>query len=104
MPPAWNNQGLSQGTSPAAFLIGKQWGAWEGRLAVGIMGSGFGGTPVGMRIDVIDLAVDGKSVNDVTSMSLPMAAGRLRSVVQGPDGNLYAAVDGDDIYELTQKP
>ena len=57
-----------------------------------------------LRIDVIDLAADGKSVKDVTSMSLPMPAGRFRSVVQGPDGNLYDAVNGDDIYELTQKP
>ena len=51
MPPAWNNNGLSQGTSSAAYLTGKQWGAWNGRLAVGIMGIGFGGTAVGMRID-----------------------------------------------------
>ncbi len=101
MPPAWNNNGLSQGTSSAAFLNGDQWGDWDGRLAVGIMGIGFGGTPVGMRIDVIDLGDDGASVKDVSSMSLPMAAGRFRSVVQGPDGSLYAAVDGGDIHKLT---
>ena len=100
MTPAWNNNGLSQGTSSAAFLKGRQWRAWNGHLAVGIMGIGFGGTAVGMRIDVIDIAKDGMSVNDVTSMSLPMAAGRFRSVVLGPDGNLYAAVDQGDIYQL----
>jgi aldose sugar dehydrogenase len=65
------------------------------------MGIGFGGTAVGMRIDVIDLADDGKSVKSVVSMPLPMPAGRFRSVVQGPDGSLYAAVDGGDIYKLT---
>ncbi len=101
MQPAWNNNGLSQGTSSAAFLTGEQWGAWDGRLAVGIMGIGFGGTAVGMRIDVVDLAEDGLSVNDVTPMPLPMPAGRFRSVVQGPDGNLYAAADHGDIYRLT---
>ncbi|MEM1384985.1 MAG: PQQ-dependent sugar dehydrogenase [Pseudomonadota bacterium] len=101
MPPAWNNNGLSQGTSSAAFLSGDKWGDWDGRLAVGIMGIGFGGTAVGMRIDIIDLAKDGKSVNDVSSMSLPMAAGRFRSVVLGPDGNLYAAVDQGEIYQLS---
>ncbi len=101
MPPAWNNNGLSQGTSSATYLTGKQWGAWNGKLAVGIMGIGFGGTAVGMRIDVIDLADDGKSVKSVVSMPLPMPAGRFRSVVQGPDGSLYAAVDGGDIYKLT---
>ncbi len=101
MPPAWNNNGLSQGTSSAEFLTGKQWGDWDGRMVVGIMGIGFGGTAVGMRIDVIDLAEDGMSVQDVSTMSLPMAAGRFRSVRQGPDGALYAAVDQGDIYQLT---
>ena len=38
MPPAWNNNGLSQGTGSAAFLKGSNWGYWEGRMAVGIMG------------------------------------------------------------------
>ncbi|MEM6490031.1 MAG: PQQ-dependent sugar dehydrogenase [Pseudomonadota bacterium] len=101
MPPAWVNDGLSQGTGSAEFLTGDQWGAWDGRLAVGIMGIGFGGTPVGQRIDVLELSEDGLSVGEVVSMSLPMAAGRFRSVVQGPDGSLYAAVDQGDIYKLT---
>lgn len=101
MLPAWNNNGLSQGTSSAAFLEGDQWGAWNGSMVVGIMGIGFGGTPVGQRIDVVDLADDGVSVDGVTTMSLPMASGRFRSVVQGPDGSLYAAVDGGDIHRLT---
>lgn len=101
MPPAWTNNGLSQGMSSAVFLRGEQWGAWDGRLAVGIMGIGFGGTPLDMRIDVLDLAGDGLSVTEVTTMSLPMTAGRFRSVVQGPDGHLYAAVDQGEIYRLT---
>lgn len=101
MPPAWTNNGLSQGMSSAVFLRGEQWGAWDGRLAVGIMGIGFGGTPLDMRIDVLELAEDGLSVTEVTTMSLPMTAGRFRSVVQGPDGHLYAAVDQGEIYRLT---
>jgi len=101
MPAAWDNNGLSQGTVSAVFLTGEQWGAWEGRLAVGLMGIGFGGTPVGQRIDLIDLAEDGLSVNDVTEMPLPMGSGRFRSLVLGPDGDLYAAVDEGDIYRIT---
>jgi glucose/arabinose dehydrogenase len=101
MPPAWVNNGLSQGTGSAVFLTGAQWGDWDGRLAVGVMGIGFGGTPVGQRIDVIDLAEDGLSVGEVTSVSLPMPAGRFRSVVQGPDGSLYTAIDEGTIYKLT---
>jgi len=100
MPPAWTNNGYSQGTSSAVFLSGEQWGAWDGRLAVGVMGIGIHGTPQGERIDLIDLAEDGLSVKDVTAMPLPMPAGRFRSVVQGPDGALYAAVDEGVIYWL----
>jgi aldose sugar dehydrogenase len=101
LPPAWNNNMLSQGTGSAAFLDGEQWGAWDGRMVVGIMGIGFGGTPVGQRIDVIDLTEDGLDVNDVTEMPLPMPEGRFRSVVQGPDGHLYVAVDEGEIYRVT---
>lgn len=100
MPLAWNNNGLSQGTSSATFLTGGQWGAWDGRMVVGLMGIGFGGTPVGQRIDIIDIAEDGLSAHDVTEMPLPIEPGRFRSVVQGPDGNLYAAVDEGEIYRI----
>ncbi len=67
------------------------------------MGIGFGGTPVGQRIDVIELGDDGVSVGEVTSIPLPFAAGRFRSVVQGPDGSLYASVDEGRIHKLTPK-
>ncbi len=100
MLPAWTNNGLSQGTSSAAFLTGEQWGDWDGSMVVGIMGIGFGGTPVGYRIDVVDLAEDGQSA-EVVTMPLALPAGRYRSVVQGPDGSLYAAVDEGEIYRIT---
>jgi glucose/arabinose dehydrogenase len=99
MPPAWVNDGLSQGTGSAAYLVGEQWGDWNGHLAVGIMGIGFGGTPVGQRIDLLDIADDGMSA-EVISMPLPMPPGRFRSVVLGPDGNLYAAMDEGEIYQI----
>jgi aldose sugar dehydrogenase len=65
------------------------------------MGIGFGGTPIGQRIDVIQFSADGTSVVDVTEMTLPMEPGRFRSVVLGPDGSLYAAVDEGMIHKLT---
>ncbi|NKX46322.1 PQQ-dependent sugar dehydrogenase [Roseicyclus persicicus] len=99
MPPAWVNDGLSQGTGSAAFLVGDQWGDWNGMMAVGIMGIGFGGTPVGQRIDLLNIADDGMSA-EVISMPLPMEPGRFRSVVLGPDGNLYAAMDEGEIYRI----
>lgn len=100
MRPASNNKGLSQGTSSAVFLTGAQWKGWEGRMVVGLMGINFGGTPNGWRIDLIDLAKDGLTVNDVTPMPLPVPEGRFRSVVQGPDGNLYVAADEGQIYQF----
>ncbi len=103
MPPMWDNNGWSQGTSSAAFLEGDAWGPWNGHMVVGVMGIGFGGTPLGQRIDVIELSEDGTEVYDVTEMTLPegMEAGRFRSVVLGPDGSLYAAVDEGMIHKLT---
>jgi hypothetical protein len=58
MPPIWDNNGWSQGTSSAAFLEGEAWGDWNGAMVVGIMGIGFGGTPIGQRIDVIHFNED----------------------------------------------
>ena len=100
MPPIWDNNGWSQGTSSAAFLEGAQWGDWDGAMVVGIMGIGFGGTPIGQRIDVIELT-DDLQVEDVTEMTLPMESARFRSVVLGPDGSLYTAVDEGTIHKLT---
>lgn len=101
MPPIWNNNGWSQGTSSAAFLEGDAWGEWDGAMVVGIMGIGFGGTPIGQRIDVIQFNDDHTDVVDVTEMTLPMEPGRFRSVVLGPDGALYTAIDEGEIAKLT---
>ncbi|SHJ44953.1 Glucose/arabinose dehydrogenase, beta-propeller fold [Palleronia salina] len=101
MPPVWENNGWSQGTSSAAFLEGEQWGDWENAMVVGIMGIGFGGTPIGQRIDLIEFTEDGTEVLDVTEMTLPMEPGRFRSVVLGPEGSLYTAIDEGTIYKLT---
>lgn len=101
MLPIWDNNGWSQGSSTGTFLTGSQWGQWDGALAIGLMGIGFGGTPIGQRIDVIEMNEDGTAVVDVTEMTLPMPSGRFRSLVQGPDGSLYAAEDAGMIHKLT---
>lgn len=100
MKPAWNNNGLSQGMSSGAFLSGKQWKNWDGKMVVSFMGIGIHGTPVGNRLDILDISADGLSAKRST-VSLPMPAGRFRSVVQGPDGNLYIATDEGEIYRMT---
>jgi len=100
MRPAWNNDGLSQGMFSATFLSGPQWKGWDGRMIVGFAGIGMHGTPVGNRLDVLDIAADGLSATR-TTVKLPMPAARFRSLVQGPDGNLYVAIDEGTIYRLT---
>lgn len=99
MPPAWNNDGLSQGMSSAVFLTGPQWKAWNGRMLVSFLGIGIFGTPVGNRLDVLDINAAGTAATR-TTVALPMPAGRFRSAVQGPDGNLYIANDEGTISRL----
>ena len=100
MKPAWNNDGLSQGMSSCVFLNNEKWKAWNGKMVVGFMGIGIHGTPVGNRLDVLDIPADGLSAKR-TTVSLPMPAGRFRTVVQGPDGDLYVGTDQGDIYRLS---
>lgn len=99
MKPAWNNEQLSQGMSSCTFLSGPQWKDWNGRMVVTFMGIGIHGTPVGNRLDILDIKPDGLSATR-TTVSLPMPAGRFRSVVQAPDGSMYVATDQGDIYQL----
>ncbi len=100
MKPAWTNDGLSQGMFGATFLSGPQWKGWNGRMIVGFGGIGIHGTPVGNRLDVLDISRDGLTATR-TTVNLPMPAVRFRSLVQGPDGNLYVANDEGTIARLT---
>jgi glucose/arabinose dehydrogenase len=68
-------------------------------MVVSLMGIGIHGTPVGNRLDLLNVAPDGLAATR-TTVSLPIPAGRFRSVVQGPDGNLYIAVDQGEIYQF----
>ena len=63
------------------------------------MGIGIHGTPVGNRLDVLDIKPDGSGATR-TTVSLPMPAGRFRSAVQAPDGSLYVATDQGDFFQL----
>jgi glucose/arabinose dehydrogenase len=100
MPPAWNNNGYSQGTGSAAFLKGKNWGIYEGRLAAGIMGIGFGGTPGGLRIDMYDIADDGQSINSVIHMPVGVSD-RFRGLRMGYDNALYVTTDSGNIMKIS---
>ena len=100
MPATWNNSGFSQGTGSAAFLKGGNWGIYEGRLVVGIMGIAVGDTPEGSRIHMISITPDGLGINGITRMPMGFSA-RFRGVVMGPDNALYVATDEGDIHRVT---
>jgi aldose sugar dehydrogenase len=75
---------------PAEFLVGTQWRAWNGRLAVGIMG--------GARLKILELNSAGTATG-VDDASLPNV--RYRALTLGPDGNLYVATDAGEIWRVT---
>lgn len=91
-----------KGRRASRFWKANNGGDWNGHAVTGLMGIGFGGTPLGQRIDVIELD-DDNAVVDVTEMTLPegMEPGRFRSLVLGPDGSLYASIDEGIIHKLT---
>jgi aldose sugar dehydrogenase len=96
MKPAWNNNGLSQGMFCNTFLSGKQWKDWDGAMIVGYTGIGIHGTPVGNRLDVLKISADGLTAN-VSQVSWPTVTGRFRAVSQGPDGNMYVALEDQGV-------
>jgi glucose/arabinose dehydrogenase len=65
--------------SGASFVAGARWGAWNGVLAVA--------TLKGRSLRIFDLEPTTGRLRDVGGALT--AYGRLRSVTQGPDGNLY---------------
>ncbi len=93
MPPSWSTGAASQGTGPAEFLTGSQWRAWNGRLAVGIMG--------GTRLAILELNPAGIATGAVDA-ALP--AVRYRALTLGPDANLYVATDAGEIWRVTPSP
>ncbi len=101
MRPAWNNNGLSQGMFCNTFLSGAKWKDWDGQMVVGYAGIGIHGTPVGNRLEVLKIGADGISARK-TDVSWPTATGRFRAAVQGPDGDLYVALeDQGNIIRVT---
>ena len=82
----------SQGLGPCTFLSGAQWKDWNGGLIVGIMGAG--------RAEVLRLNASGGLIG-TSPVSLPNS--RIRSLVLGPGGVLYAALDSGTIWRITAR-
>ena len=89
MRPSWVHNSGARGVGPATFVDGNQWKGWNGRLLVSIMAA--------ERIAVLQLDAVGMATGHATA-DLPAA--RSRSLVQGPDGNLYVATDGGEIWRV----
>lgn len=88
--PAWVNA-ESQGLGPCTFVTGPQWRGWNGRLLVGVMAD--------LRLDVLQFDDAGTTLASRVTAALPRV--RYRSLLQGPDGHLYVATDGGDIWRVS---
>jgi glucose/arabinose dehydrogenase len=80
--------------SGATFVSGSQWGAWNGKLVVAMLKR--------RVLWVADVNSAGQVVDEGVALG---DQGRLRSVAQGPNGNLYVTTDNgggtDRILRLT---
>jgi glucose/arabinose dehydrogenase len=92
MPPSWVHNEGGRGMDSALFLDGSQWRGWSGRLLVSLMR--------GQRIVALQLDARGMATSDAT-IELPST--RTRTLVQGPDGNLYTANDDGEIWRVTPR-
>lgn len=88
--PTWASGGQTVAPSGATFLHGPQWDLWDGALAVACLDYN---AAVGQRLLVMTLDPAGTATTSVNPTLANSA--RLRTAVQGPDGNLYVVTDGD---------
>lgn len=90
--PLWTSGSVTYATSGATFVSGEQWRSWAGSLFVATL----------KEQDLRRFVVNGSSVVP-KEVLLDQKYGRLRSVVQGPDGALYLTTSngsGDRIVRL----
>jgi aldose sugar dehydrogenase len=87
-----NNAGRSDGTGPAEFLNGPQWREWDGALAVAVMRD--------LRLDLLQLDAAGALTKKVAAQLEDL---RLRCLLQGPDGALWACTDDGRILRIQLK-
>lgn len=90
--PIWTTGSVTYATTGATFVTGEAWGLWSGSLFVVTL----------KEQDLRRFAVNGTSVIP-KEVLLDQKYGRLRSVVQGPDGALYVTTSngsGDRIIRV----
>lgn len=81
----WSSGNPTIAPSGGTFLKGDKWGGWAGTLAMGVLKDHH------LRV----IAFDSKGTAVSQQWTAIDDKGRLRVAVQGPDGNLYLAIDND---------
>ena len=79
----WRSGNPTQAPSGATFVHGGQWKAWDGYLVVAMLKD--------RRLKALAIDVQNRVTAEHTLFEGRF--GRLRTAVQGPDGNLYIATD-----------
>lgn len=91
----WSSGSPTIAPSGAARLSGRQWGAWDGAVAVAVL--------KGRQLRIFILNDQNQVVREIPLLG---EFGRLRTAVQGPDGNLYISTDNgqdDKIIKVTPR-
>jgi glucose/arabinose dehydrogenase len=78
----WSSGTPTVAPSGATFLTGSRWKRWNGALAVAML--------KGSRLLIVALDTQARITGTAVAIT---NQGRLRSAVQGPDGNLYLTTD-----------
>lgn len=81
----WSSGNPTIAPSGGTFLKGDKWGGWAGTLATAVL----------KDQELLVLAFDKNGTAVEQEWTRITDKGRLRVAVQGPDGNLYLAVDSD---------
>jgi aldose sugar dehydrogenase len=88
----WSSGNPTIATSGAVFLRGIQWETWNGAMAVACL--------AGMHLRILHFTAAGELSGQEVPAQLNGTFGRLRTPVQGPDGNLYVTTSnglGNDV-------
>jgi glucose/arabinose dehydrogenase len=96
VPAVWSSGFPTLATSGATFLDGRQWGAYDGLLVIGLLKA--------QGVLALRLDASGALQDQFRLPELDGRFGRLRSVQQGTDGALYVTTDNganDQLLRVT---